>query len=804
MRASNQKPPLAAVGMISAMALAYEILLTRLFAIIHWSDLVAIAISLALLGYGASGTFLAILGRRLQTRFAPVFIGNAVLFGLSSLFCVHLAQQFPLDPLALATDRRQYLFLGGAFLTLALPFFAAANCIGLSLWHFRQDIPRLYGVDLIGAGMGTLLLLGGLALLDPADVLFAIFLGAMLVAVLAAQSLRWRRRPVMVLVLLTSTAVWLWGRPALQPAPYKDLSRSQAVLGAEVVYRESGIAGMLSVVQNRTVPTRTAPGLSLLAESLPPAQLAVFVDGDAAGTLDAATPTEADAGYLAYLTSALPYVLLEHPVVAVLNAGTGTGIEQALSLGADSVVAIERNPQLRQLVCGKSLPSNHRRCDPRVTWQTATPRAFAAGDNRILDLVTLDIVNEPTGLDAMKINFDVTREALQAYLRTLSAGGMLAIDGPSRLPPRLFVRIINTAHDALREIGIRQPGMHIAAIRGWQRFHVLVSRTALGAEATKKLREFAGSRGFDLVWLPDIRSDEVNRHQRLFRPLFHEHANRILGRDDDASAADTGFELAAASDDAPFPHRFTHWTAWWSAIPAGQGGLSRIDTGLLIGTTTLIVVGLCGIALIVLPLYWLGRRHTGERPPAGLRMRTLLYFSLLGVAFLFIEIAWIQRLQLFLGLPLFATAVVLIGFLVFAGMGSLWSQRLSAARARQALLGAIITILLASLAYLAVLPMLMDRLAALPLAVRGILMLCALAPLAFAMGMPFPLGLRGLGEAADRLIPWAWGINGVASVISAVAAPLLAMEIGFSGLIMIAVLAYLLLPAIQPKGLATS
>jgi hypothetical protein len=174
-----------------------------------------------------------------------------------------------------------------------------------------------------------------------------------------------------------------------------------------------------------------------------------------------------------------------------------------------------------------------------------------------------------------------------------------------------------------------------------------------------------------------------------------------------------------------------------------------------------------------------------------------LYFGLVGIAFLFIEIAWIQRLQLFLGHPVYATTAVLVAFLLFAGLGSLWAQRRSRAEVRWVLIIAVLAILLASLAYIFYMPSLLDAVADLPLAARGGVVLVLLAPLAFAMGIPFPSGLRRLGDSSDELIPWAWGINGIASVVSAASAPLLAMEIGFNGLIAVAVLAYLLLPTIR-------
>ena len=205
--------PLTAVGLLAAAARAYESLLTRLYAISHWHNLVATANSLALLGYGASGTFLATAGRGLHRHFAPAFVANALLFSLSSLLCVELAQQLPFDPQGLSWDWWQLAYLSATFLVLAVPFFAAANCIGLSLWYFHDQIPRIYGYDLIGAGIGAILLLGGLATMRPAVNLFAFAVVGMLAAVSGAESRRWRRGAVIGVGGVGRSASWRVGRP---------------------------------------------------------------------------------------------------------------------------------------------------------------------------------------------------------------------------------------------------------------------------------------------------------------------------------------------------------------------------------------------------------------------------------------------------------------------------------------------------------------------------------------------------------------------------------------------------------------
>lgn len=793
--------PALAVGLISAAALGYEILLLRIFAIVHWHHLVATAISLALLGYGASGSFIAVFREALERRFAAAFVANAMLFGISALACTALAQQLPFDPQALTWEPVQLLYLAATFLLLSVPFFAAANCVGLALSAYREHIPRLYGYDLLGAGLGALLLLVALSWLHPADILYLILLLGLLVGAAAARQQRWYPWSVATVGITLAFAAWMFARPTIHPADYKDLARSLWVVGAQTETVSHGIAGLVTVVRNDVVPVRLAPGLSLNTTTLPPRQRAVFVDGDLAGAIDDHQHTATSVQYLGDLTSALPYRLLQSPQVAVLNAGVGTSVRQALHLGAASVTAIEPNAQLPALLCTPNPGRTPGVCDSRdVHWHFQASRTFLAGTGAPFDLITLDVHSDPTGLDALNIGFDLTTGAMTDYLHHLAPGGLLSINGNTRVPPRLLLRAIDTARAALLQAGISNPATHIAAIRGWQRFNLLVSQSPLTGAQVAGIRAFCRKHGFDLVWLPDIQPGEVNRYQQLSEPLFHRGAAAILGRGSQLSATGGSLRLQALSDDRPYPHRFTPWREAWMAVRSGDPErIAGIDSGLLVGVATLVFAVLIGASLILIPLHWLAKPTT-PHPTAdkGRKVRAFAYFALLGLAFLFIEIAWIQRLQLFLGHPVYATTAVLAAFLVFAGLGSLWSQRQAPARTARLLHLATLSILLFSLAYVLFLPSLLAGLAAWPLAARACVVLLLLAPLAFAMGMPFPLGLRSLGQASAGLVPWAWGINGCTSVIAAAAAPLLAMETGFRGLTLIAVVAYLLVPWLSP------
>jgi hypothetical protein len=96
--------------------------------------------------------------------------------------------------------------------------------------------------------------------------------------------------------------------------------------------------------------------------------------------------------------------------------------------------------------------------------------------------------------------------------------------------------------------------------------------------------------------------------------------------------------------------------------------LLRRLAGILAGLTVL---------LVFVPL--LARKKLPQGAQPG---RATLYFSAIGVAFMFVEIPLLQRIALYLGHPSYSTTVVLGALLVGAGCGSALAGRIAEGRRR--------------------------------------------------------------------------------------------------------------------------
>jgi SAM-dependent methyltransferase len=787
----HPRPPLVAIGLISAAALAYEILLMRLFSIIQWHHFAYMMISLALLGYGASGTFLVLARRRLQGHYLSAFTTNAVAFGVCSVSCFLAAQSLPFNALELFWDQRQPLLLLAIYLLLFIPFFCAANCICLSFSEYRDQLHRVYSADLLGAGLGAAGIIALLFLLSPQHALAIIGMLGWLTAAAACLELRARPRLAPSLAALVAAILLLPALGAdLRLSQFKGLSQALRVTGAMQVDQRSGPLGLLTTVESPVVPFRHVPGMSLNTPVEPPAQKAVFTDGDGMSVITRFDGDTAPLGYLDYTTTASPYHLLARPQVLVLGAGGGADVLQALYQGAASVDAVELNGQMLDLVRGEFAEFGGAvYASSAVEVMAREARGFMASSKRKYDLIQLALLDSfaasSAGLFALSENYLYTVEAFEELIRHLEPGGILAVTRWLKLPPRDGLKVFATAVEALQRKGVRQPGDHLLMIRSWNTTTLLLGERAFPAAQVAALRQFCEERWFDLVWYPGMQTAEANRFNQLQEPWLHRGAVRLLSDSRAEFLDEYKFNVRPATDDRPHFFHFLKWRTLPEILTLlGQGGMPLLEQGYLLLVGTLAQAVLASLVLILLPLVFIRRPLHTKPPPRG---RLLAYFAAVGMAFMLIEIAFIQKFILFLSHPLYAVAVVLAAFLVFAGLGSALSQRWSG---RPVLPRVVAGISALALLYLLLLPSLFNALMHLADGYKVLISTALIAPLAMLMGMPFPLGLDRVARQAPGWIPWAWGVNGCASVVSAVLATLLAIHTGFAVVVMIAVVLY--------------
>lgn len=749
-------------------------------------------ISLALLGYGASGTFLTLVRTWLLPRFTTAFIANTMLFAISSIGCFLLAQRLPFNTLEILWDFNQWWYLLLSYLLLFIPFFFAANAICLTFARFGEQIPKIYSYDLIGAGLGALGVIGALYLLSPSGVLQLIAATALVAAAMAVCHKRGTMSALLALILIPLLLPPSWLAP--QMSEYKDLNQTLRVTGTSVIKQRTSPLGLLTLVDSQKIPLRLAPGMSLNSSIEPPPQLGLFIDGDGPSAVTRYDGRSEPLGYLDFMTSALPYHLKPQQRVLILGLGGGSDLLQAQISGAEQIETVELNPQLVQMFQEQyghftGWPLLRERSQIHI----GEARGFVAASQDHYDLIQVSLLDSAAvssaGLNTLSESYLYTQEAVTEYMNHLTTDGMLAITRWVRVPPRDGLKLFATAVAVLRSSGVLNPAHHLAMIRGWSTSTLVLKKSPFTADEIQRLQDFSEARSFDSVFYPGISPQQANRYNILPQPYYYQGAQALLGDGAEQFFYQYKFAVRPATDDRP--HFFNFFK--WSTLPEmlslyRQGGFSLLELGYPILIITLLQAMLASLVLILLPLRFLKRVQ--GKTGGGYTWRVVAYFIAIGLAFLFIEIAFIQKFILFLAHPIYAVSVVLCGFLIFSGIGSRFAGRLLENRRKPTVRSIVLILGLVSLSYLWLLPQLFSVLSTLPDMAKVMISLLLIAPLAFCMGMPFSLGLAQVAQHAPQLVPWAWGVNGCASLISAILATLLAVHFGFSWVVLFAIALY--------------
>ncbi len=800
----NRRPPLLSIALISAALLAYEICLMHLFSVIHFHHFAYMVISLALLGYGASGSFLAVGEEWLHRHHAPVYWLCLVLFGVSAPLAFQLGQGVPFNGLELFWDLRQSLYLGLLLLLFIGPFFFGALAIGIILSVYRREVGRVYGFDLIGAGLGCLAVLWLLWQVTPTSLVTIISALGLLAAAISLFELSFRRRwagAVLCSVLCGVLAAGNLGQ-SLRPSPYKPLQQALQVAGTVVEEELFSPFGVLTVVDSPLVPFRHAPGTSLVSVREPLPQKAVFTNGDGLSVITKGAIHREQLDYLDQMTSALPYHLRRAEKVLILGLGGGQDVLQARYHRIPEVTAVELNPQMVHLLQHDYAQYSGYLLAGDLRIHVGDFRDYLQQSREQFDLIQMALVDSflpsAAGLHALKENYLYTIDAIGESLDRLGPRGMVAITRWLKNPPRDSLKLVATATEALRLRGVDKVAEHLVLIRGWQTSTLIVTREKISAVELDRLRTFCRQRSFDIVHGPGIESEAANRYNLLSEPTLANGVRALMGEDAAAFIAAYKYNVTPASDDRPYFHHFFKWSSGAEVLRLRHsGGAALMESGYLILVVVLVIAVLGAVLLILSPLLLLSKNGRDLSLSAG-RKWLVVYFFATGLAFMMVEIACIQKFMRFLHHPVYAVSVVVASFLVFAGIGSMVTQRLAGNghRSHALLAVAVAMIVLFGLLYLLLAEQAFSFWAHLGLAGRMVLAVIAIAPLALFMGMPFPLALARLppGGAA----PWAWGINGCASVIGSMAATLMAMQYGFNAVLAVAVGLYLLVAVSFP------
>jgi len=765
------KPPRSAYAglfLLSAGGLLFQVTLIRIFSAAIWYHFAFLVVSVALFGIGASGIALAL--RRAPAEAVPIAKRNGrpassatsatpdlsrapLGFAISTVVAYVLVQSIPFAPFAMFRDPVQALWFLLDDLLLAIPFFFFGSTVAqvLATWPARAG--RLYAFDLAGAAIGVLLLFVSLPVLGARGaVALAAALGAAAAVALGAGVSRSIGGAALAVTLI------LVARPTFLPDVRLDPSKPVVVAarlpGASLTFTRWSPLARVDVVEEPKNPPR------------------IYLD---AGAETPITPWR-DAGVAAGDVSSLACAIRRDGSVAIIGSGGGIDVQNALVLGARHVTAIEINPVVLELVRGRFAPHSSRVFfDPRVTVVQDEGRSAIERSRAKFDVIQSTLIDtwaaSASGAYSLSENYLYTVEAMDTFLDHLAPNGLLTITRWYYEAPRL----VSVIRAALARRGVRDFSSHVMVLEQRLRTTVVVKSEPFTPEESAILAEFASlSKERIIQHDPNAPSDSsfYGAFLRVPDPTRFYHA--------------TDFALQPVTDDSPFFFQMTRWSrVRLSALADFRA--NNVLAPVALPVAQIVLIAALVIAIVLSLLLLAVPLGAGVVPRAG-RWRWLGYFGALGVAYIAVEVALMQRLALLLGHPTYSVTLTLFAILLFTGLGAAWADRLrapAATLARPLLLALALAILFVAFG----LPRLVPLWLPLPLPARVALAALVIAPAAFTMGLPFPLAIRAL--AGERgAIAWGWAANGCGSVIGSVLAVLGAMLLGFTVVLTLAGVVY--------------
>ncbi|UCD89598.1 MAG: hypothetical protein JSW04_14495 [Desulfobacterales bacterium] len=786
---------LFAVFLLSLSALSFEVLLTRVFSIGQWNHLSFMVISIALFGFAASGTFLNIIDTRnkgweKRLSQADPLLAFVILYSLTAIIAYVVLNQIPFDYFRLPLESIQIFYLLMVYLLLALPFFFTGLVVILAYAANPEKTGLVYFSNMSGSAFGAIIPFLFLPLLGEGNLIIFSALVPLLIVPLKTilpearhpsfiPFLRERRMFFRLLcfsmVIIAGLLVTIGNDTliSVKPSPYKALSQALQLPNTITKETTTGIRGRFDSIDSPYI--RFAPGLSLKYTKTLPDTWMVFTDGDSPFYFYTLQP-EQNEQFSRFTLCYLGYLLAPNPAhVLIIQRGGGLGIPCALAAKASNITIIEQQPRIAQLV------KHHYDID--VT--NKNHRTFLRQSDKKFHVIHVENWGSSLpGSSALAQEHLFTSESITAYLHHLSNNGVLIISRKLLLPPADLIRLWAVVYESLISFGIENPEQHIAVLRNWNTYTLMVSAKRLND--TQTIQDFARNLNFDLVYIPGITKEMANRFN-IFDSPYHYFEIKRLAEAYRLGTQKTYFDtylldVAAQTDNRPFPGRFLKWSKLKTLYQmTGSRFYSLFMSGEVVVAVVFFEAFFVTIFLLVIPLMAISK--TDQRP----YFSSIIYFLGVGAGFMFIELFFIKKYTFIFGDPVISFAVVLSGILIFSSLGGYASQHLDSRYLRHILVALVAVLIL----ILFGLDSLDKHLLGLSQNLQYTTAFLLLLPPGIIAGFPFPLGMRYLVDRPSHRA-YAWAANGCASVLASVGSAQIALSLGITTIIACAAFAYLL------------
>jgi hypothetical protein len=753
----NRRLLFAGIFLVALSGLVLEVSITRIFSAAIWYHFAFVAVSVALVGLGASGLVVQHRVKQLKGKWAEnLTIYSAwgiTIFVPITLFVMH----------ALAS---QVIYLPLFMILFSVPFFLVGIIISAAFNAFASVAGRLYAADLIGASAGALLVVLFLVLIGGEGSTLIVGLIAAIAGTVFSRIAKNTKKTVVSLMFVGFAVSLIFLNHATQifaiptdPTAQKDLPiYLREHPGSKIVKTEWNSFSRIDVVEGGT------GGEGLVAK--------VFIDGGAGTNIISWDGNIESRQELSTWMQYIPFKMMQDPKVLVIGSGGGRDVVAALVSGSNDVTSVEINPIIYETVKSYGDRAGNVYSHEFVRSYVDEGRSFITRSSEKYDIIYVPFVDTwasvSSGGLSVSENFLYTLEGFQQYYDHLTETGKIVtvrwlIDAP---------RFISTYAKLLEQNGIPQDQL--------RRHLVMVTSDSYTQDPSVTMVVFSKSPFTD----EEIRFLSQSFSQYDYKPILvpgqimREPYSGLLNGEVNLNQFYDMFETKVypVTDDNPY------FLSFEKPLPAAVEVLLYAS------------VGIVAIFLLV-PFVWMKRRAQGEgevsKKKSEIGISTVIpYFAALGVGFILIELALLQKLILLMGNPTMTFALLLFTLLISSGSGSLLSSRIAKNNMRNLVfvIGAIAGL---GILYILFLPSIIYSTIAEPIEIKAVVSIAVLAPIGFLMGMPLPTGMRLLKVHRPDYIPWMWAINGAFSVLGAVLAIALGIMYGSSLAMLLGILIYL-------------
>ncbi len=756
------------VAATSLATLLLELSLTRVFSVIYFYHFAFLAISIALFGLGAGGVVsyvVAGLPGSLYAKVGRLAAANSV--------AIVLCLWFLLD----RTGNMHTAELAAAYFVASIPFLLAGTILSLVVADTIKRVDRVYFFDLIGAAGGCAVLvpllnwIGGPNTILVAAVLFAVSAAMWFHLARSSSYGRARQSGRVVAVLLGLGLVAL-------------ITLNSKFFIIDVKYAKG-----VRIQNEEFVRWNSFSRIALKPE---PGMKSIVIDADAAtgvADFDFNRLSSKDKFDLTYHGPGFPYLLRRGARTLVIGPGGGWDIARALESGSKDITGVEINPIIANTIMRDKFPrySHNLYFRPEVNIVVEDGRSFVRRSGQRYQVLQATLVDTwastAAGAFALSENNLYTTNAFVDYLQHLTPDGIMAFTRWGFVPPRESLRVVSLAIAALEQVGQSDPARNVMVVREdlqklskWgAQDTILISRNPFTAADIQLIQTASAIGNMQVVYVPGTSVDTP------FRDL-------LTAPDRNSFYNSYQFDVRPVSDDRPFFFYTVQprdlWQFFLHASHAAADYKVNSALPVLFGVVAISIVAT--LIILALPPMLLGNRL--PRSPGS--VRALIYFLCIGAGYILIQVALIQKFVLFLGHPTYALTVIIFSMLISSGAGSAASKRLVHGDLGK-LSRVLILITAAVFALSAVITPISEGGVALPFPVKVLISVALIAPVGFAMGMPFPTGLSLLEKIMPASVRWAWAINAASSVVGSAAAIFLAIYFGLQLTLMIGGVFYL-------------